>query len=62
MSTDYTTLGIKKGKLMAVPYFRDYMIPKAAYIDWLAVKTQENPKFLSKRHIELLYGAEEAKE
>ena len=38
------------------------MIPKAAFIDWLAVKTQENPKFLSGRHIELLYGAEEAKE
>ena len=53
---------IKKGKLMAVPYFRDYMIPKAAFIEWLAVKTQENPKFLSKRHIELLKGAEEAEE
>lgn len=53
---------IKKGKLMAVPYFRDYMIPKAAFIDWLAVKTQENPKFLSRRHIELLSGAEEAEE
>ena len=50
---------IKKEKLMAVPYFRDYMIPKTAFIEWLAVKTQENPKFLSKRHIELLKGAEE---
>ena len=44
---------------MAVPYFRDYIIPKAAFIEWLAVKTQENPKFLSKRHIELLKCAEE---
>ena len=47
---------------MAVPYFRDYMIPKTAFIEWLAVKTQENPKFLSKRHIELLGDAEEAEE
>ena len=47
---------------MAVPYFRDYMIPKTAFIEWLAVKTQENPKFLSKRHIELLCDAEEAEE
>ena len=53
---------IKKRKLMAVPYFRDYMIPKTAFIEWLAVKTQENPKFLSKRHIELLCDAEEAEE
>ena len=47
---------------MAVPYFRDYMIPKAAFIEWLAIKTQENPQFLSQRHIELLGGAEETEE
>ena len=47
---------IRSGELTAVRYYNSYLIPKYTLIECMAFKSQQNPKFLSARHIELLEG------